>query len=147
MQGHRHRHLLLSLTITLAVLSGCGAGEIGIYRDTAPAVSPTAIAALPDDIEEAELVVTNGAFGAEDLFLLEGAPTVLHVTNRDARDYRFWIVEDLVGTFPIAANAVTDIEFTTPNADVYEGQLLAAEGDEPLDTVRVVVRTAGGVEP
>ena len=147
MQGHRQRRLLLSLALALAVLAGCGPGEIGTYLEGAPPVSPTAIAALPDDIEEAELIVANGSFGVEDLFLLEGAPTILHVANSDERDYEFRIVEDLVAPYPIAANAVTDIEFTTPNADVYEGLLLSDDGEDVLDTVRVIVRSAGGVEP
>lgn len=120
---------------------------IGTCRDGVPEVSPTTIASLPEDIEEATLVVTEGRFGVDETRLLEGTPTVLHLFNNDARDYRFRIMEDLVAMTSIPADAMTDIEFTTPNAGVYEGQFFSSAADEVFDTVRAVVGSAGGVAP
>lgn len=141
------RFLLIPLPV-LVLIAGCTPNQmIGEYRDTNPPVSPVAINMLPDDIEEVTLTVADGQFGVDDMFLLEGAPTLMHVANDDARAYRFQIEEALVTLTEIPANAVTDVPFTTPNAGEFEGQLLEMDSADVLDTVRVVVRSAGGVLP
>ena len=141
--------LVVFVPLLLGILAGCAdeEEEVATDREGIPTVTPTAVAALPDAVEEATLTIAGGAFGVDELVLHEGEPTVLHVVNADDRAYRFRIVEDLVTATPIAADGTTDVKFTTPLANVYEGQLLAAEGDDVVDTVRVVVQAAGGVEP
>lgn len=112
-----------------------------------PAVSPPAISLLPDDIEAVTVAVTGGRFGVEDIRLLEGAPTVLHLENRDEDVYRLQIVPALVNPTSISARTTTVVSFTTPNAGEFEGQLLRANSAEVLDTVRVIVRAPGAVAP
>ena len=112
-----------------------------------PAVSPPAISSLPEDIEAVAVTVTDGRFAVDDIRLLEGAPTVLHLENGDAEDYRLQIVPALVNPTAIPASTTTVVSFTTPNAGEFEGQLLGAESDEVLATVPVIVRSAGGVSP
>ena len=140
--------LVVLAPLLLGMLAGCGDEdeEVATDREGIPTVTPTAVAALPDAIEEATLTIAGGAFGVDELVLQEDEPTVLHVVNADDRAYRFRIVEDLVTATPIAADGTTAVKFTTPLANVYEGQLLAAE-DDVVDTIRVVVQAAGGVEP
>ena len=141
--------LWLILLPLLVALAACGDSdeELATEREGVPTVPPTTLAALPDDIGEATLAITGGAFGVEELLLQEDEPTLLHVVNNDDRAYRFRVVEDLVTLTPIAPRATTDVGFTTPKANVYEGQLLPAEGEETLDTVRVVVLGPGGLRP
>ncbi len=147
MPNRAHKVRRIVALFVVGFLVGCGGEEIATERESTIDVSPAAIASLPEDIEEASVTVANGMFGVDVIRLLEGVPTVLHVTNEDDRAYRLQIVEDLVTAAPIASNATTDIEFTTPNAGEFEGQLLPDEGDDVLDTVQVIVRSAGGVQP
>lgn len=112
-----------------------------------PAVSPAAISLQPDDIEAGTVAVTDGRFAVDDIVLLEGAPTVLHLVNGDNDDYRFQIVPALVNPTPIPATTTSVVSFTTPNAGEFEGQLLRANSADVVDTVRVIVRSTGGVSP
>jgi hypothetical protein len=144
---NRLRRVLMLVALATA-LAGCGdKEEVATDREAIPNASPTALAALPDDIEEATVLVESGTFLVEELVLSRGEPTVLHVVNADDRAYRLTITEDLVRPTLIAASGTTNVGFTTPDADVYEGQLLAAERDNVLDTVRVVVQAVGGIAP
>lgn len=138
----------LLAAVLLAVFAARDDGDAGVAteREDVPEITPTAVAALPEGVGEASLVVMDGAFGVDELILQEDEPTELHVVNSDAVPYRLRIA-DLVTPSPIAASAVTDIKFTTPTANVYEAQLLATEGQAVLDTLRVVIRSAGGVAP
>ncbi len=137
--------LLAALILAVVALRGEDA-ELATGREDVPETTPTALGALPEGVEEATLTVEGGAFAVDELVLQEGEPTELHVVNGDAVPYRLRI-GDLLTPTPIDANVVTDIKFTTPNANTYEGQLLPAEGDEVLDTLRVVIRAPGGVAP
>ena len=112
-----------------------------------PAVLPTAISSQPNDIEAVTVDVSNGQFAVDDIVLLEGAPTVLHLANRDDQAYRLQIVPALVNPTPIPAATTTIVSFTTPNAGEFAGQLLGADSAEVVDTVRVVVRSPGGAVP
>lgn len=139
--------LLWPFVLGATLLSGCTQlEEIGLYRTAVPEVSPTAIAELPKDIEAAALTIEDGGFAAEDLYLLEDTPTVLHLTNRDEQGYRL-LLTDLLAETEIPPATTLAIEFTTPNANVYEARLYPLDGEEAIDTVRVVVRAAGAVEP
>ncbi len=137
------------MPLVLALLAACVGEdeEVANQRQVALRVTPTAIAALPPGIEEATLHIRDGQFGVDQLLLQEDEPTVLHVVNTDERAYRLRIVEDLVTATPIAPSTTTPLGFTTPDAGRYEGQLLAAEGDEVLDTVAVIVQSPGALQP
>lgn len=138
--------ILLCLPVLL--LMGCGEEEeVAENPVLIPDTSPTAIADLPEEIEEATIEIASGEFGVDNLVLQEGAPTVLFVVNADDQPYRFQIVEDLLTATAIAAGTTTEINFTTPNAATYEGQLLGADTDEVLDTLDVVVQAPGAVQP
>lgn len=145
-QGHPALLRVALLLILPLVLVGClheEDSEGATEREGVPETTPTALSDLPQGIEAAEIVVEGGDFTVDDLNLLAGEPTELQVINRDSQAYRLQI-ENLVVATPIAANATSDVEFTTPNPGEFEGQLLAEEEDEVLDTLRVVVRSPGG---
>ncbi len=157
-QGRRPRRrgawlnwILLATALLAAVILAVLAyrddnADVATEREDVPEITPTALAALPEGVEETSLTVEGGAFAVDELVLQEGEPTELHVVNSDAVPYRLRI-GDLVTPTTIAADMVTEVKFTTPNANTFEGQLLAAEGDEVLDTLRVVIRSPGGVAP
>jgi hypothetical protein len=140
-----------SAVVLLIVLDGCVFGgegsEVATDQVRIPEVTAAALPLLPEGIEETTIVITHGAFDVESVLLQEGEPTVLHVVNTDDRAYRLRIGEDLVTFTMIAAGTTTDVKFTTPNANSYDGHLLAAEGDEVVDTVRVRVQSPGGLQP
>ena len=119
---------------------GAGAGAAEPPEDVA------ALEAAEAPVEVTSLVVRDGAFALGRLVLREGVPTVLHVANGDDRAYRLR-TGDLVTPTPIPANDVTAVEFTSPVASTYEGELLAAEGDKVLATVPVVVAAADEAVP
>ena len=135
-----------ALLLVAVLATGCSR-DMAVATDPTvpPAVSPAAINRQLDDIEAVTVAVTDGQFGVEDLQLLEGAPTVLHLANGDASDYRLQIVPALVNPTSIPASTTTVVSFTTPNAGEFEGQLLRANSAEVLDTLRVIVRAPGGV--
>lgn len=143
--GRRWAPALLGLLLAVA-LAGCGEEEeVAEPREAVPNVTPTALAALPEGVEEATLEIRDAAFGVDEVILQEAEPTVLHVVNYDDRTYLLRIVEDLVTATPIPAATTTNVAFTTPKAAEYEGQLLDAESEDVLDTVDVVVQAPGGV--
>jgi hypothetical protein len=123
-----------------------GDGAIAVDRVAIPDASPTALDDLPDDIEEATVSIAGGAFGVDEIVLREDEPTVLRVDNRDDLGY-FLGIGDLVPAAAIPARRVTEIQFTTPNAGVYEGRLVASDEATVLDTVRVIVQSAGATAP
>lgn len=134
--------------MVLLLLSGCIFGDSETSEELVGStnVTPSAIGALPEDIGEVTITIADGAFDVENVLLQEGQPTVLHVVNNDDRAYRLKIGESLVAAEPIAASTTTDIQFTTPNADIFDGELLAEETDEVIATIEVVVRAPGGVD-
>ncbi len=137
---------LLSLG-ALVLLAGCGETELATERVTVPDASLQSVANLPDANQEADIVVEGGAFSVPELILLEDEPTVLRVVNLDGEPYRFRIVETLVKVTELPANTAVDVAFTTPNANVYEGQLLSPDDEAVLDTMVVTVQAPGGVQP
>ena len=139
------RRSLLPLAVLL-LLAGCGELEVATERVTVPDVAPQAMDDLPDANEEARVAVDGGAFSVDELVLLEDEPTVLRVVNLDPEPYRFRIVETLVTATELPANTATDVAFTTPNANTYEGQLLRPEAEEVVDTMVVTVQAPGGAE-
>jgi hypothetical protein len=135
--------VLVGVTLLLA---GCGfgRGEVALDKGSTSSGSPTALAGVPQNITEARLEVANGGFGEDRLVLQQDEPTVLHVVNGDDQAYRFQVVPDLVAAKEIAPAKTTDVEFTTANAGAYEGQLLAAAGEDVIDKIEVVVQAPGG---
>lgn len=105
--------------------------------------SPTAAAGLPEDIEEVTIGITNGVFDDDGIELIAGRPTVLRVQNNDDVAYVLQIDPLVVGSNIPASDSVS-IEFTTPEEETYEGELLPESGGEPLDTMTVDVVNATG---
>jgi hypothetical protein len=93
---------------------------------------------LPETTQVEGIVVKVGAFSIDELELLEGIPTVLHIVNTDDQDYRFRIRE-LVEVAPLPANDVIVVEFTVPTGGVHAVQLLAADADEELAVAPLTV--------
>ena len=137
-----------ALCLVALLATGCSR-DMAVATDPTvpPAVSPAAISSQPDDIEAVAVAVTGGRFAVDDIRLLVGAPTVLHLENDDEDDYRLQIVPALVNPTSIPASMTTVVSFTTPNAGEFEGQLLRANSAEVRDTVRVIVRAPGAVAP
>lgn len=138
-----------TLGLIMFLTTGCSPRDMAVANDPTvpPAVSPVVISSMPNDIEAVTVAVNGGQFAVEDIQLLEGAPTVLHLENGDDDNYRLQIVPAVVNPTPIPGNATTVVSFTTPNAGEFEGQLLKSESSEVLDTVRVIVRAPGAVQP
>lgn len=151
MRGGRWLTSVLTVLLIGLTLSGCVVGdsdeETATERDGPLPVTPDALDEAPEGVGEATITITGGELVEELLTLQEDEPTILHVVNGDETAYRLWIGEDLVITTTIPAAVTTDVEFTTPNAAVYEGRLLAADDDTVLDTMVVRVQSPGAVEP
>ncbi len=144
----RWRASFLLLPLTLFLLVGCGEeAKVAEPRTAVPNASPTTLAELPNAIEAVEVTVSNGTFGVDQLTFQEDQPSILRVTNKDNNAYRLQIKPNLVAATAVAANKTTDIQFTTPKANTYEGDLLAADSDKVLDTVDIVVQSPGAVSP
>jgi hypothetical protein len=114
----------------LLLLAGCGEEEmVATERTAVPNASPTTLAEVPGSIEAVTVTVASGKFGVDQLTFQEDQPSVLRVTNNDATAYRIQIKPNLVIATSIPANKTTDIQFTTPKANTYEGDLLAADSE------------------
>lgn len=137
---------LWALPLVLLLIAGCGGEEAARDPVFIPDVSPAAIVELPEGFEVATIDIAAGQFGVAEVVLQEAEPSVLHAVNADDQSYRFRI-EDLVTTTAIAPEATTKIMLTTPNAAIYEGQLLDAAADDVLETLEVVVIGPGAVQP
>lgn len=143
------RRLMLGsiLTILLVSLAGCGDKEVATEPTTVPVeVSPGASNQEPAQAEEATLDIRDGEFSNAELILQKGDPTILEVVNHDDTPYQLRI-EGLVSAQSIAASDTTQIEFTTPTADTYTGQLLGADDSKVLDEISVVVEAPSGNVP
>lgn len=123
-----------------------GDESIATDREALPEAAPSSLDDLPDDIEEATLPIAGGAFEVDELILRVDEPTVLHVVNGDGRPYLL-AIGDLLPASAIAADGITNVEFTTPNVRTLEGALLDVDGEAVLDTVRIVIQAPGGVGP
>lgn len=106
--------------------------------------SPTTAAGLEEDIEEASIEISDGAFVQDRLELVQDRPTVLRVTNNDNTAYVLRI-NPLLNESTVAAGNTVTIEFTTPVENTYTAELLPEGGGEPLATMPVAVINAAGV--
>lgn len=138
---------MLLVPLCLVLLVACGDDDVEVATETlnVPEVTPGASDELPEGIEVASIEITDGTFGVDELLLQQGQPTVLDIVNNDDEDYTFRI-GDLVGDTLIPAGTTVEIEFTTPTAETYEGELLAADSTV-LSEMRVIVQAPGAVEP
>ena len=136
------------LGVLMLAGSACIEDDTEVARDPVrvPTVTPTAIAALPGGIEVAQLAINDGSFVVEEVVLQQLEPTILEVINHDDRPYRLRI-GDLLTVTEIPADTTRRIEFTTPSAMIYTGELVAAESDDVLDEVFVTVQDEGATEP
>ena len=145
-----HLALIRSLAVVFcAVLLVTACGDDGDDDEVADQIegdvigSPTTAAGLEEDIEAVSLEIEDGELVADEIELTEERPTVLRVTNHDDEAYTL-VIEPLVTETLIPAGDAIAIEFTTPVAETYTGELLPEGGGEPLDTMRVLVNNAAG---
>jgi hypothetical protein len=142
----RHRApVVLGLIILLAatLMVGVRANKEDVATNPitiAPDVPSQDLNQVPQGLEEARLTVGGGRFQENSLFIEQNQPMVLRIVNRDNQAYQLQIMPDLVSPMAIAAATTTQIEFTDPNAGIYEGQLL-----DP-DTGQVVAKLTVDVE-
>jgi cupredoxin-like protein len=113
-----------------------------------PIASPgTATSLEPVGVQTTDVKVSGGKFSVDAIALQEDRPSVVNIDNADATPYRFQIAPDLVVATPVAASTTTSISFTNPKAGAYKGDLLPAQGDQPLDSLDVNVQSASGNVP
>lgn len=132
-------------TVSLFLSSGPPRGGEGApAANDAAGTLPEAVAAaeplvpLPSALDVTGAVIENQHFATEEIRLLAGIPSVMHIANGDDRAYRFRVV-DLITTTALPAGELTVIELTTPTTGIHEGQLLAADSDDVLDVVPVII--------
>lgn len=141
------RAIVVAIALGPFLVAGCGEDdEVAREREAVPSVTPTALAGLPGGVEVAELTIVDGEFDVGELILQEDEPTVLNIVNHDDRTYRFRIGDVLTPT-EIAADTTTRLEFTTPNPNHSTGQLLAANTDDVLDEINVLILAPGQTNP
>ncbi|HMM43409.1 MAG TPA: cupredoxin domain-containing protein [Thermomicrobiales bacterium] len=126
----------------------CGEDDTEVARDPVrPSdASPTALAEVSGSTEVAQVAIVDGAFSVEEVVAQQLEPTIIKIDNKDATPYRLRI-DGLVTPTEIAPNAVTGVEFTTPSAGRFDGDLLAAEGDATLDELVITVIAPGATHP
>ena len=113
-----------------------------------PIASPgTATSLQPVGMQTVDVKVSGGKFGVDSIALQEDRPSIVKIDNADATPYRFQVSPNLVVATPVAASATTAIEFTNPKAGTYKGELLPAQGDQPLASLDVNVQSASGNVP
>lgn len=104
--------------------------------------TPTAVAGLPEDMQETQLAVEGGEFEEDTLRVIVEQPVLLTVDNRDDETYTF-VVDPIITETEIPAAAETPVNFNAPNQGEFEGQLLDADGEE-VDTIIINVEGPGG---
>jgi hypothetical protein len=145
-----HLALVRSIAVILCAMllvSACqddDADEVADQIDGDVIGSPTAAPGLEEDIEEVAIEISDGELVQDEIELTQDRPTVLSVTNHDEEAYVLKI-DPLVTETMIPAGDQVSIEFTTPTADEFTGELLAESGDDSLDTMSVQVTDPAGV--
>ena len=141
--------ILIVLAAGMLMLAACGGDDdskSAENRDNFGNVTPENRADVPPRVEEVTIKIANGTIDTETLTFQQDEPSVLHVENADSQAYKIEITPNLVTPTDIAASTMTDVKFTTPNADHYELRLLPASGTgDPLDTLQVIVQAPGAV--
>lgn len=149
-RGFVRRAVAGTAILLMLAFSGlaCGEDETEIARDPVrPSdASPTALAEVSGSTEVAQVAIVDGTFSVEEVITQQLEPMILKVDNQDATPYRLRI-DDLVAPTEIAANTVTEVEFTTPSTGRFDGDLLAVEGDDTLDDLVVTVIAPGATNP
>ena len=146
----RYLRFMVVLITGLTLLAGCGGDKSkeAEPRNNFGNVSPVNRADVPPGVEEVSISIKGGKIETETLTFQQNEPSVLHVENADTSSYQIRITPDLVTDTDVAPSKTTDIKFTTPNANRYELQLrLAGSTGDPIDTLDVIVQSAGGVKP
>lgn len=146
----RNLAMLIRVAMTLAlagVLVACGDEEEDVATEdlNIPEISPESQDEVSQGVEEVSLTIVDGAFSEDELVLQQLEPSVVIVTNEDDTAYQFRI-EDLVSSQEIPASSETNVEFTTPNAGTYTGELLSEDGETVLAEITVDVVGTGGVD-
>jgi hypothetical protein len=133
------RATVLALGVLL-VLVGCGKDtEVAERVITDTNASPTALPALPPEIERADLTIQGGEFVEDELKVTKDASTMLIIDNRDSTSYHLRI-EGLVPDTVIPPNTTTRADFVPTIPGETSAYLMAEGSDEPIDTLLVVVQ-------
>ena len=138
---------LIVLTMCIVVFGACRGDESKtVDEDVVPVqVSPGNLNEVPEGVEEVSISISGGAIELESVTLQQNEPTILHIDNQDQAAYSIQIVPNLVTPTTVGASSITDVSFTTPNANRYTLELRVADGTgAPLDTVDVLVQSPGG---
>ena len=144
-----HWMLLIVVMGAMLFVAACndkGNAEVANQVNVSTNASPTSLGALPPDIQQAELAISNAQFDKNAVEFQENRPSMLLISNKDAVAYTFTI-GGLVNETPLPPGQITTVQFTTPVAQVYEGQLLGQGSPTPVDTIEVRVVSAGNVSP
>lgn len=135
---------IVALLFVMVPLVACGEEEeVATDREEVPEVTPDAADELPGSIETLSIEIEDGEFTTDEIIVQRGEPTELEVVNRDDEAYEFSIL-DLVTPQEIPAGETVVIGFTTPDPDVFTGELTDPDDGTVLSEIRVDVRGAGG---
>lgn len=153
-RGRQAVRMALLAASSLLVLVGCGdeddnAGDQAVLTQAAGPrtnvqVSPASNQRVEQGVEGELITIENGGFDVETVTGQVQEPNVLTIVNQDDAAYRFGI-ENLLQPVSIAAGEETRVEFTTPTAGQFEGQLYPAEGDDVIATIQFEVQEPGGL--
>ncbi|HEU5433836.1 MAG TPA: cupredoxin domain-containing protein [Thermomicrobiales bacterium] len=141
---------VVALALAIGGLTACVGQETKPSQpvESHPIASPgTATSLEPVGIQTTDVKVSDGKFGVDSIALQEDRPSIVKIDNADATPYRFQVAPDLVIATPVPASTTTAISFTNPKAGAYKGELLPAQGDQPLDSLDVNVQAASGNVP
>jgi hypothetical protein len=150
MTGGKAAIRIVALAGAVAALTACGGQQTAPSQTVVshPIASPgTATSLEPVGVQTTNVKVSGGKFGVDAIALQENQPVILKIDNADATPYRFQIAPNLVVATPVAASTTTSISFSNPIAGTYKGELLPAQGDQPLASLDVKVQSASGNVP
>jgi hypothetical protein len=141
--------LLLAATGLMLLTVACGNKQNDSAKDqVAPySGSPTALAARPNNASQTTVQINNGKLSEDGVEFQQNESGALIIDNRDGTAYVLK-VGTLIAGAQIPAKQVTNVEFSSTNADQFEAQLLPADGSgDALDTMRVTIASAGNTQP
>jgi hypothetical protein len=130
---------LLTFGVVLTMVGCENEAEVSERVITDTSASPTALAALPLDIERADLTIDGGEFVEDELKLTRDAATMLITENRDETAYHLRIGE-LVPDAVIPPRSTTRVDFLPTIPGELQASLIGEESDEPIDTLVVIVQ-------
>lgn len=134
----------MAIVLMLGIAAACADDEETDDSDDLRPITATetAVPGLPEDIQQAELVVEDGGLQEDTLRVVAEQPVILTVINRDEETYTL-VVDELITETEIAGASETDVEFNAPNQGEFEGQIVGPDGEE-VDSFFINVEGPGG---